>query len=335
MPYDALPGRPATPAAALAARCSRSCAGVGVAAALTLRGRAREPKPPAAAAPATAPPSDAGPRRWPAAARRRRRSRCGWTTRATRSACASSTRRAPGCCSTSTPAGCCGARDPTRVLPIASLTKMMTALRGRRPRAAGREGADHQGGAALPGLGRRPAPARASGSASTTMLYGLLLPSGNDAAIALAQRAAGTRAALRRADERERARRWASSARTSRRPSGFVDRGNHSCARRPRGDRPRGAARAAAGPDRAPPPGRAAVPDQGRQALPLQPQPAAAAGLPRASTGVKTGYTDAAGRCLVATARRGPLRLGVVLLHSPDPGTQATQAARPRLPCSR
>ena len=40
-------------------------------------------------------------------------------------------------------------------------------------------------------------------------------------------------------------------------------------------------------------------------------------------TGIKTGYTDEAGRCLVASARRGKLRLGVVLLHSPDPGTQA------------
>ncbi|HSD79699.1 MAG TPA: hypothetical protein VLB47_03530, partial [Solirubrobacteraceae bacterium] len=39
--------------------------------------------------------------------------------------------------------------------------------------------------------------------------------------------------------------------------------------------------------------------------------------------GVKTGYTDAAGRCLVAAVRRSGRRLGVVLLHSPDPGTQA------------
>jgi D-alanyl-D-alanine carboxypeptidase len=43
----------------------------------------------------------------------------------------------------------------------------------------------------------------------------------------------------------------------------------------------------------------------------------------RGITGMKTGYTDAAGRCLVATARRGGVRLGVVLLHSPDPGGQA------------
>jgi serine-type D-Ala-D-Ala carboxypeptidase (penicillin-binding protein 5/6) len=43
----------------------------------------------------------------------------------------------------------------------------------------------------------------------------------------------------------------------------------------------------------------------------------------RGVTGVKTGYTVAAGRCLVATARRGTKRLGVVLLHSRDPGRQA------------
>jgi D-alanyl-D-alanine carboxypeptidase len=43
----------------------------------------------------------------------------------------------------------------------------------------------------------------------------------------------------------------------------------------------------------------------------------------RGTTGVKTGYTVAAGRCLVATVGRGGRRLGVVLLHSPDPGRQA------------
>jgi D-alanyl-D-alanine carboxypeptidase len=43
----------------------------------------------------------------------------------------------------------------------------------------------------------------------------------------------------------------------------------------------------------------------------------------RGTSGIKTGFTDAAGRCLVATAHRGTVRLGVVLLHSPDPGRQA------------
>jgi D-alanyl-D-alanine carboxypeptidase len=42
-------------------------------------------------------------------------------------------------------------------------------------------------------------------------------------------------------------------------------------------------------------------------------------------TGLKTGFTDAAGRCLVATAKRHGVKLGVVVLHSPDPGTQARQ----------
>jgi D-alanyl-D-alanine carboxypeptidase len=45
----------------------------------------------------------------------------------------------------------------------------------------------------------------------------------------------------------------------------------------------------------------------------------------RGATGVKTGYTRAAGRCFVATARRGRIRLGLVLLGSPDTGGQAAK----------
>jgi D-alanyl-D-alanine carboxypeptidase len=41
--------------------------------------------------------------------------------------------------------------------------------------------------------------------------------------------------------------------------------------------------------------------------------------------GVKTGFTDAAGQCLVATARRGRTWLGVVLLHAGDTSTEAQQ----------
>jgi D-alanyl-D-alanine carboxypeptidase (penicillin-binding protein 5/6) len=70
--------------------------------------------------------------------------------------------------------------------------------------------------------------------------------------------------------------------------------------------------------------GESAVPDQGRQALPLQQQPAAAPGYP-GTTGLKTGYTDAAGRCLVATARRRAVKLGRRLLDSANTGKQATQ----------
>jgi len=52
--------------------------------------------------------------------------------------------------------------------------------------------------------------------------------------------------------------------------------------------------------------------------------PLIVAGYPGA-TGIKTGYTDAAGQCIVATATRHGRRLGVVLLHSPDIGKQATR----------
>ena len=41
------------------------------------------------------------------------------------------------------------------------------------------------------------------------------------------------------------------------------------------------------------------------------------------TTGLKTGYTLASGRCLVATAERHGVSLGVVLLDSPNPATQA------------
>ena len=156
-----------------------------------------------------------------------------------------------------------------------------------------------------------------------TMLNGLLLPSGNDAAIALAQRMSGTVAAFVRAHERARRRprpgvhalQLARRLRGRRQPL-LRDRSRRDGARGPRPSAP--------GAHRPPPARGAALPDQGRAHLPVQQQPAAAHGLP-GTIGVKTGYTDAAGRCLVAAARRNGRRLGVVLLHSPDPGKQATQ----------
>ena len=45
-------------------------------------------------------------------------------------------------------------------------------------------------------------------------------------------------------------------------------------------------------------------------------------------TGVKTGLTDAAGRCYVITRRRGGWHLGVVLLDSPDPLNQVPRLLR-------
>jgi D-alanyl-D-alanine carboxypeptidase len=156
------------------------------------------------------------------------------------------------------------------------------------------------------------------------MLHGLLLPSGNDAAIALAQRAAG--GSVRRFVGLMNARARALGLECTRfsSPSGFVDAGNHSCAgdlaalaravlRVPR------LARIVRRPSAVLP-----FPIRGGRLYLYNNNPLLRRGY-RGTTGVKTGYTDAAGRCLVATARHGTTRLGVVLLHSPDPGRQAVR----------
>ena len=107
-------------------------------------------------------------------------------------------------------------------------------------------------------------------------------------------------------------------------PSGFVDAGNHSCA----SDLAAIARAVLRDPRLAPIVGRREAklpfPIKGGKLWLYNNNPLLRQGYPGA-TGVKTGYTDAAGRCLVATARRGPIKLGVVLLHSPDPGKQAMQ----------
>jgi D-alanyl-D-alanine carboxypeptidase len=214
-------------------------------------------------------------------------------------------------------------RDPTRVLPIASLTKMMTALvvaervpPGSKVRVT-KEALRYRGS----GVGLLP---RGKWIGVNTMLHGLLLPSGNDAAIALAQRAGGgsERRFVRYMNEKASemgllCTRFASA-------SGIVDRGNHSCAgdlaaiaravlREPR------LARIVRRPSAVLP-----FPIKGGRVWLYNNNPLVRQGYP-GITGLKTGYTEAAGRCLVATARRGAVRLGVVLLGSPDPGKQARQ----------
>jgi D-alanyl-D-alanine carboxypeptidase (penicillin-binding protein 5/6) len=211
-------------------------------------------------------------------------------------------------------------REPTRVLPIASLTKMMTALVvvDRVPPGAKvkvtRQALAYEGS----GVGLLP---RGKSIGVSAMLHGLLLPSGNDAAIALAQRASGTVPAFVAAmNQRARAMGLACTQFSS--PSGFADRGNHSCA----------ADRAALARAMLRQPRLAAIVRRRQAVLPFpikggklylnNNNPLLRLGY-RGTTGVKTGYTVAAGHCLVGTARRGTRRLGVVLLHSPDTGTQA------------
>jgi D-alanyl-D-alanine carboxypeptidase (penicillin-binding protein 5/6) len=211
---------------------------------------------------------------------------------------------------------------PQRVLPIASLTKMMTALIvvDRVPKRSTvtitKEALAYTGsGVGMFKRGKR--------IDVGTMLHGLLLPSGNDAAIALALRAAGSQARFvdlmnQRAHEMGLACTHFSSV------SGIKDRGTYSCApdlaaiaravlREPRLARIVRRRSAAL-----------RFPIKGGKLYLYNNNPLLRMGY-RGTTGVKTGYTDAAGRCLVATVRRGPVRLGVVLLDSPDPGRQAVR----------
>ena len=212
--------------------------------------------------------------------------------------------------------------QPTRVLPIASLTKMMTALvvadrLGPRTRVPiTREALRYEGS----GVGLLP---RGKRIRTETMLYGLMLPSGNDAALALAQRAAGSMPAFVDAMNARAQRVGLVCSRFSS-PHGFEDRGNHSCAgdlaalaravlRMPR------LARVVRSREAVLP-----FPIKGGKLYLYNNNPLLRQGY-RGITGIKTGYTVAAGRCLVATARRGAVKLGVVLLHSRDPARQAQQ----------
>ena len=211
-------------------------------------------------------------------------------------------------------------RNPTRVLAIASLTKMMTALivTAREPADAKvlitKEALAYKGSA----VGILP---RGKRIKLETMLNGLLLPSGNDAAIALAQRVAGsTTSFVRLMNRQATSMGLACTHYTS--VDGFTDKGNHSCAvdlaaeARAVLDVPRLAR--IVGRRRAVLP----FPIKGGRIYLFNNNPLLRTGYPGV-TGVKTGFTDAAGRCLVASATRHGRRLAVVLLHSYDPGAQA------------
>jgi D-alanyl-D-alanine carboxypeptidase (penicillin-binding protein 5/6) len=209
---------------------------------------------------------------------------------------------------------------PTRVLPIASLTKMMTALivTGHSrpsdrvlitPQAVQFTGS---------GVGLLPVHKHVS---ELALLYGLLLPSGNDAAIALAQHVAGTRSAFIAMMNAE-AQKLGLGCTHFNTVSGVIDQGNRSCAAdlallahlilgQPLLGRIV-ASRSAIIP----------FPIKGGKLYLYNNNPLLVTQYP-GTDGVKTGYTQAAGDCLVAAARRGATWLGVVLLHSSDTLDQA------------
>jgi len=214
------------------------------------------------------------------------------------------------------------ARRPSQALAIASLTKMMTALVvSARSRPSQQvlitSDALHYTGS---GVGLLPKGKRVPLEA---LLYGLLLPSGNDAAIALADHVAGTQARFIALMNRQA---HALGLRCTHftTVSGIVDQGNYSCAQdlaliahlvleQPLLGRIV-ASRSAILP----------FPIKGGKLYLYNNNPLLALRYPGVD-GVKTGFTDASGPCLVATARRGRAWLGVVLLHSGNTSAQAEQ----------
>ena len=213
-------------------------------------------------------------------------------------------------------------RNATRVLPMASVTKMMTALLvDERVPAGGKvlitKQAVQTGGSKVGVL------PRGKRIGVQTMLYGLLLPSGNDAAVALAQRVSGTTERFvalmnaRAAAMHLQCTHFAS-------PSGLVDARNHTCAydlaalSKAFLDRPRLAAIVRKKQAILP------FPIKGGKLYLYSHEPLVKTDYPGA-LGIKTGFTDAAGHCVVGAAEQGGHRLGVILLHSPDITVQSTK----------
>jgi serine-type D-Ala-D-Ala carboxypeptidase (penicillin-binding protein 5/6) len=212
-------------------------------------------------------------------------------------------------------------RNATRTVPIASVTKMMTALvtvdrlQPDDKARITRQVLNYSGS----GVGLLPRGKRVK---VETLLYGLMLPSGNDAARALALRVAGSLGGMvdlmneRAAALGLQCTRFASV-------EGLSDR-NRACPAdlavltRELLDTPR----------------LAKIVKTRKIRLPMQIKggrvglwnhnPLLMQGY-SGVLGVKTGYTEAAGRCLVAAARRRGVRLAAIVLRSRDPGRQARQ----------
>jgi D-alanyl-D-alanine carboxypeptidase (penicillin-binding protein 5/6) len=215
--------------------------------------------------------------------------------------------------------------DAGKRLPIASLTKMMTALIIARrhkpdervlvtPQAVNFEGS---------GMGVLP---KGKKVPLKDLFYGLLLVSGNDAAIALAQHDAGTLGAFvrRMNDWRRRLGLRCSHFST---PSGILDQRNWSC--------PKDLAAVARADLANPWIRRVAATREARFPFPIKGNyldlynnnPFIIDRM-KGITGLKTGYTDAAGRCYVTTQQVDGHELGVVLLNTPNPLDQVPALLR-------
>jgi D-alanyl-D-alanine carboxypeptidase (penicillin-binding protein 5/6) len=218
-------------------------------------------------------------------------------------------------------------RRPRALHPMASLTKMMTALLISETHPSGERvpisrNAAHTAGSATGLLPRgKSVPLEA-------LLQALIMISANDAAVALAEHDAGSVPRFVTRMNRQ-ARLMGLGCTHFSTPNGLKDRDNHSCA---------ADLAALARADLAEPRiARIARTTSATPAFPIKGRVLHLAnnhyfldhglrGLPAARvTGLKTGFTDAAGRCYVTTARLGGRHLGVVLLDSPDPLRQVPQ----------
>jgi D-alanyl-D-alanine carboxypeptidase (penicillin-binding protein 5/6) len=210
-------------------------------------------------------------------------------------------------------------RNALEPLPIASLTKVMTALivvDELSPHAKTRisKAATKFRGS---GVGVLP---RGKKVPVEALLAGMLLPSGNDAAVALAEAVAGTdrrfaKLATRRAKQLE-------LGCTSFADSYGLRAGNRSCAadlaaltrlamRQPRIARLVRHTRV-----------NVPFPIKGRRLDVSTTNPLLREGFP-GTIGLKTGYTERAGHCLIAVVRRGGRTLAAIVLNSPNTKAQA------------
>lgn len=208
--------------------------------------------------------------------------------------------------------------DPSQELPVASLTKMMTALvvvdraKPDREYRVTRQAIDFSGSAVGLPRGKR--------VEAESLLAAMLIQSGNDAATALAIGVAGSEKRFVRLMN-ERARKLGLDCTKFVSPDG-LEPGNRSCAAdlaalaRLAMDEPR--IRRIVRQEEA------AVPFPiagGRQHLATT-NPLLKTGY-AGTIGLKTGFTERAGPCLVGVVRRGGRTLGVVLIDSADPNRDA------------
>jgi serine-type D-Ala-D-Ala carboxypeptidase (penicillin-binding protein 5/6) len=209
-------------------------------------------------------------------------------------------------------------RKPLAILPIASLTKIMTALIVVEKTSPGAHARIGKNATQFRGSGVGVLP-RGKSVPVEGLLYGLLLPSGNDAGVALAERISGSdgrfaRLMTQRAQEL--------GLTCTRYVSSYgLQAGNRSCAadlaaltrlamRQPRITRIVRNAHASV-----------PFPIKGKRLEVSTTNPLLKAHYP-GTIGLKTGFTNRAGHCLVAVVRRGGHTVAAVLLHSPNTAAQ-------------